>query len=706
MVAATTSSPVAASAKASAPGRFAYRPDIDALRGAAMLAVLVFHLNKGWLPGGFTGVDIFFVISGYVVMGSLLGQASKPFWPRLGNFYLRRVRRLLPNLLACLAVTSLAVAALIPPLESGPYFNAALKALFGWSNNFLMGQIDYFNPDADLNPFLHTWSLGVEQQFYLVFPLLLLGIGYGVRRSVPLLTALTVLSVGASWWWTQNAPMAAFFLMPSRLWELTSGSLLLVAQRRGLLVAPWLKGRWLRLAGAALLLWAVVATSEREGFPVPGVLPAVLGTLLVLQAGPGEGGRFLPGRWLERGLLTAGLLSYSLYLWHWPVIVLLRWTLGMETWWQYGLAVVGSVVLAVGAYGLVEQPVRRHPLTWWWEMVLALLAVVGLWLGIDALHHQFRGKLFIGPDPDPVPFRERIHTYDPYILNSGIKEKNCTVPIGKPYGLATRPNYDLCQKPGKPGAREIFLLGDSHALHLVPMLDSVTSRTGQRLTLAFQMACFLDTSMVATLGNVKFPVCQDLARGEMERALERLKPGDIVMISSWLNSYLSGLSSSGKPSPMVVEKHGRRINPPEARAIHVANLRRFAKQLAARDLHLVLTVDTPMLLQKPMECRPKPGQWEQCSPEPQITARMQQTIRETLTEAAAGLSNVHLFDPSPFFLDAEGRVTPMRPDGTLLFSDDHHLSVSGSRSLAGPFERFLQQQGLTSPGPTPSAPSP
>ena len=601
MVAATTSSPVAASAKASAPGRFAYRPDIDALRGAAMLAVLVFHLNKGWLPGGFTGVDIFFVISGYVVMGSMLGQASKPFWPRLGTFYLRRLRRLLPNLLACLAVTSLAVAALIPPLESGPYFNAALKALLGWSNNYLMGQIDYFNPDADLNPFLHTWSLGVEQQFYLVFPLLLLGIGYGVRRSVPLLTALTVLSVGASWWWTQNAPMAAFFLMPSRLWELTSGSLLLVAQRRGLLVAPWLKGRWLRLAGAALLLWAVVATSEREGFPVPGVLPAVLGTLLVLQAGPGEGGRFLPGRWLERGLLTAGLLSYSLYLWHWPVIVLLRWTLGMETWWQYGLAVVGSVVLAVGAYGLVEQPVRRHPLTWWWEMVLALLAVVGLWLGIDALHHQFRGKLFIGSDPTPVPRHERVQEWDPTILGTLI-DKNCTLNYWTPYGPESRPNYDRCQKPGRPGAGEIFLLGDSHAQHLLPMLDVVTRRTCQRITFSNKPSCFLDPALTLELNKKPYQPCTDFAAGEMERAIERLKPGDIVMISSNLHNYLASALGSGSEVESSARLDGQPRNISELRQAHQASMRAYALFLQQRGIQLVLVVDNPPLSQDFVFC--------------------------------------------------------------------------------------------------------
>ncbi|AFY29282.1 acyltransferase family protein [Cyanobium gracile] len=702
MLAAPTSQGAAAAASGPASGGsgkgggFAYRPDIDALRGAAMLAVLVFHLNKGWLPGGFTGVDIFFVISGYVVMGSLLGQASKPLGPRLGMFYLRRVRRLMPNLLVCLGVTSLAVALWVPPGENGPYFMTAIKALFGWSNNHLMGQIDYFNPDADLNPFLHTWSLGVEQQFYLVFPLLMVGIGYGVRRSVPLLVALVVLSLGASWWWTQNAPMAAFFLMPSRLWELTIGSLLLVAQRRGLLGASWLQGRWPRLAGAALLLWAVVMTSEREGFPVPGVLPAVVGTLLVLQAGPGEGGRFLPGRWLERFLLTCGLLSYSLYLWHWPVIVLLRWTWGMETWWQYVVAVAGSVVLAVAAYGLVEQPVRRHPLTWWWETLLALLAVGGLWIGIDALQNGLRDRLFRGTDRDPVPRSERIQNLQ--IPGTGIGS-GCSLVYGQPYNDTTRIDFERCGRPGRPGAGEIFLLGDSHALHLLPMLDAVTARTGQRISFTYQMACFTDPSLLMSWGNKSYGPCRDFVVGEMERSLERLKRGDVVVLSSWLNYYVGDVTPAGTPSEANVMDGDRRLTPAQARARHVANLRAYAQRLAARGIQLVLVVDSPMLARKPLECRRSTGgPAVSCAPEPAVTAAMQRTVRDTLEAAAAGLPNVHVFDPTPHLVGADGRVLDRRPDGTPLFADNHHLSVSGSRSLAEPFERFLTQAGLVPAG--------
>ncbi|MEB3198924.1 MAG: acyltransferase, partial [Synechococcaceae cyanobacterium] len=135
MVAALDNAATGAEPTLSGPSRFGYRPDIDALRGVAVLAVLVFHLNKAWLPGGFTGVDIFFVISGYVVSGSLLNHAAEPLLPRMGGFYLRRIRRLLPNLLLCIGLTSVAVAALIPVSENGLYLITGVKSLFAWSNN-------------------------------------------------------------------------------------------------------------------------------------------------------------------------------------------------------------------------------------------------------------------------------------------------------------------------------------------------------------------------------------------------------------------------------------------------------------------------------------------------------------------------------------------------------------------------------------------
>jgi peptidoglycan/LPS O-acetylase OafA/YrhL len=285
---------------------FRYRPEIDALRGVAVLAVLVFHLNPHWLAGGFVGVDIFFVISGYVVTGSLLNHAHEPLPRRLAGFYLRRVRRLLPNLFACIGVTALATALLVPPRETRGLFTTAVKSLFGWSNNHLVGASkDYFGLDAALNPFVHTWSLGVEEQFYLVFPLLLVLCGFGGRRTLPLLLAGIVLSLGLSLWWTVEAPISAFFLMPSRFWELASGAALLRAQRRRF-AEGWPSGPRVQLLGGALLVVALLFTPERQAFPAPAALPAVLGTLLLLQFRPGPEGHFLPLRWLERPLVAGG----------------------------------------------------------------------------------------------------------------------------------------------------------------------------------------------------------------------------------------------------------------------------------------------------------------------------------------------------------------------------------------------------------------
>ena len=400
--------------------RFNYRPDIDAMRGIAVLAVFIYHLNEAWLPGGFTGVDVFFVISGYVVTGSLLGHQGEGPWQQLAGFYVRRIRRLLPNLLASVGVTSLGIALLVPPSETRSLFVDAVKALYGWSNNrFAAKATDYFGLDSNLNPLSHTWSLGVEEQFYLIFPLLLLLIGVGRRRALPILLGLSLASLGLSLWWTQEAPILAFFLMPSRFWELSAGAVLLLAQLRGF--GGHLNRLWLRLGGYGLMLLALLKTSAQQWFPAPGALVAVLATLLLLQAGYGATSeRFLPWRGLERFLVACGLISYSLYLWHWPVLTFLRWTYGIDRFWLYSLAIGLSFGLAWLAYVLVEQPVRRRPLSapFQWGLSLAALAVT--WTGIDALAHTYRGKFFLGSGVDPVPKLEKIVPQIKKLIAAGI----------------------------------------------------------------------------------------------------------------------------------------------------------------------------------------------------------------------------------------------------------------------------------------------
>ncbi len=693
---------VAADPGAAPAPRFRYRPDIDALRGVAVLAVLIFHLNKDWLPGGFVGVDIFFVISGYVVTGSFLNHSAEPLLLRLGTFYLRRIRRLLPNLLLCVGVTSVAIAMLIPHYENGLFLLTGVKSLFAWSNNFLLFSANnYFDGDAERNPFLHTWSLGVEEQFYLIFPLLFVLIGFGARRTLPLLLALILLSFGACLLWTQQEPMRAFFLMPSRFWELSVGGALLLIQRRRF-AAHWPQGRWLRLAGGLILALALVYTSETESFPAPGVLPAVLGTLLIIQAGANPDGRFLPLRWLERFLLTCGLLSYSLYLWHWPVITLMRRSLGLELPWQYVFAIVLSVLLSWLAYALVERPVRRHPLPAFWQTFLAVVAIGLTWMGLDRIFYQYRQQMFLGSAINAVPPEELIHRLDPAIPGTRINTPNCSINAWVPYSPASATNFALCSKPGRPGASELFLIGDSHAQHLLPMLDLATKKTGQAISFSFKGACLFSPSMTVLWRGKPYDPCRQFIAGEMERSLQRLKRGDVIVVSGSFNYYFSARnrSAGGQPAPVLL--NGRRLSATEVRQGFIRDIRSFAARLKPRGIQLLLVASVPPLAQEIVSCDrwqppiPGLGRGSPCALPAAETAATHANMLRTLQLAAAGLDNVHVFDPTPWLLNpsGDGRVRYRLPDGRYLYWDSNHLSVTGSSLLAEPFHRFLIQQRL------------
>jgi len=329
-----------------------YRPDVDGLRALAVAAVVVFHIDPDLLPGGFVGVDVFFVISGFVVAASLLDATSETAAAYLGGFYCRRLKRLTPSLVVVVATVGL-LTAMFPPVATASLresFATGMCALFGGANVYLAvlsgrpppattttTESGYFfthtltTVDGDTrhdfhnDPFLHTWSLGVEEQFYLVLPLVVWTTG---PRLPWVLGVLSALSLVHSWLLTESDAQLAFYLVTSRFWELCSGAILLVAVRGWDGQPRRAAAAVLAVTSGALLAVALAWTPSTHGFPAPYALLAVVGTMCFIGAGSLDRG--CPINWLlaRPPAVYLGRISYPLYLWHWPLFVLARAHLG------------------------------------------------------------------------------------------------------------------------------------------------------------------------------------------------------------------------------------------------------------------------------------------------------------------------------------------------------------------------------------------
>jgi len=339
----------------------------------AVLAVIVNHFSARLLPGGYLGVDVFFVISGFVITGSLAQRPAGSLSDLMLGFYSRRIRRLLPALLLCVVVTAVALCLVNP--DPGLMLGVGWRALFGTSNLILHQlAVDYFRPAAELNPFTQTWTLGVEEQFYLLFPLLVWFSGFarhgreGNRRLRWLLIPLVLASFGVFLHWLSVDQSAAYYLLPGRFWELGAGCLLFLLLQRADPLRPgrpeggtprrpgpaepaaWPLPPLLALAGLVVLM----------AVPLPfGVVPvggAVGLTVLLLGSlRPGTAGQTLLS---QPPLVFLGLISYSLYLWHWSVLSISRWTIGIH-WWSAPIQVVLMLSAAIASYKWVETPLRK-----------------------------------------------------------------------------------------------------------------------------------------------------------------------------------------------------------------------------------------------------------------------------------------------------------------------------------------------------------
>ncbi|MBO9560474.1 MAG: acyltransferase [Caulobacter sp.] len=431
-----------------------HRNDIDGLRAVAILPILLFHAGLTQMSGGFIGVDIFFVISGFLITSIITREMNAGTFSIL-TFYKRRVVRIFPALFVTLTLVLLAGCLFMLPSEVAPLGKSAAAAAGFVSNIYFWKTADYFAGSADLKPLLHTWSLGVEEQFYIFYPLMVLLVTRFLKRWLALAIGLTTLgSFVFSLGLAVVGPNAAFYLLPSRAWELGLGGLIAVG---AFPVLPW---AWLRTAapavGAVLIAAGLAFIRADSLFPAPWALLPCLGAALIIAYGQGS----LVGRALSiQPLRWIGAISYSLYLLHWPIIAFYRLLTGISlSPVESACLVAASVAAAAVSYYLVEQPVLRRFRTGPAGKILGV--------GTVALAAGLAASAVVTVNADNwrsyTPEARRIMSYARYV---GTGEHTYQYRPDKCFIESTsRHGFDraFCLKRD-PGKTNIVVLGDSHA---------------------------------------------------------------------------------------------------------------------------------------------------------------------------------------------------------------------------------------------------
>src|SRR5215207_2664433 len=345
-----------------------FRPVIEGLRALAVIAVVLFHARLLGVHGGFVGVDVFFVLSGYLITRLILGELVATGRLRLRAFWGRRARRLLAASALVIVVTAIASHFILPPLNQGSVAVDAVAAATFTSNLVFASRLGgYFGAQlgqATPSPFLHFWSLAVEEQFYLCWPPLLALLTRRPRQYRRLLlTAIGALGVGGfvlAAWMTPRSPTWAFYLLPTRMGELLAGALLAVLGTQVRRIAPATRAglAWL---GLAIIVIVCFRFDEQMAWPGTAVLIPVLATMAVIMGGSAEGVVWAPMRALGTGVLQwIGRHSYALYLWHWPILVLAEARGGPLSWPARVIAIMMAVGLSALSYRFVEDPVRHN----------------------------------------------------------------------------------------------------------------------------------------------------------------------------------------------------------------------------------------------------------------------------------------------------------------------------------------------------------
>ncbi len=555
----------------------AYRPDIDGLRALAVLAVVFYHAGFDQISGGFVGVDVFFVISGYLITTIILKDLEGGHGFSIARFYERRARRIFPALFLVILAATLAALVIFTPIELEHYARTVIAATFFISNIFFWRETNYFASEADTEPLLHTWSLAVEEQFYIVFPIFLVLVHrYLPRQKIALLAIIGVISLLMGVIGIRYSEAAAFYLAPPRAWELMLGALLAV----GAVPAP--TNRPLRelvaFVGFGAILWSVLAFEAATTFPGIAALIPTLGTTALIWAGTVPGGSIVTRFLSLRPLVFVGLISYSFYLWHWPIFVFYYFTLDRfpslaERWWM----IAAAAALAIMSWQFVEQPFRRRSLL---KTRAAVFSASGV--GMAALGAV--GLILVVQDgwPQRVPENLRAMATTDYtsLFEQGYDCIDAPLIEGGHFGLCPVGDTDV------DDAR-VLIWGDSHALAMEPAFEKLATATEGGIVLASFPGCphLFDVARIDY-----FTPCRQL-NDALRRLIAERGIRKVILINGW-----TGILSDRDTEFQGVRSHDR--------ASRIANVQ-AALPHTLEILH-GLGVDVALVTPVPTPSRPVP----------------------------------------------------------------------------------------------------
>jgi peptidoglycan/LPS O-acetylase OafA/YrhL len=651
-----------------------YRPEIDGIRAFAVTAVIINHFNKEILPSGYLGVDIFFVISGFVITSSLAGRHSRDFRDFLVGFYSRRIKRLVPALVLFVLVTSILICLFSPSPSTS--LKTGITSLFGFSNLYLLHQsTDYFAPSTELNVFTHTWSLGVEEQFYFLFPFLVWCTGFGrlaakgSRNLFWVIGAVSVASLIAFVYSYRTNQPAAYFLMPTRLWEIGAGCLLFLGLKHSNSFF-----RTLEKIPSLIVIGAIILVLFAPHLAYKGPFFIVLLTVVLiisLRSGTTAYKLFTHPR-----VVYIGLISYSLYLWHWGVLSLSRWTIGIH-WWSVPFQIALMLLLSVASYRFVETPLRRSD---WsavrWKSIgygMGTSATIAVLLFSLAKIPDL--SLYVGSRPSLVAegVASLKNTYSLKQVNSIWKGDKCVIAdnsqVGKKILIedCTLGNFSNAKK-------RVMVLGNSFSAAFTQAFDDLAVLDGYSVTITSSWGA----SPVKEIPNkTQWDKANNYYWDSVVPSLiNSLRPGDWV----FLINDLAGFS----PKYMTSETN-------EMLKQLESGLEALSGKLSTRDVRLAILHGNPFA--REANCQPviASNQWFHLFGGPcQLPSRRDSLQRRdnlntviVSLEAEGKLRIVDLFD----IFCPEEQCTYNAKNGQLLYRDEYsHPSVEGIR-LSSPIIR-------------------